>query len=586
MRSGGLTVSTIALLATLGTAFPSPNAQNAQPGDPCAQRLRRLGQLCLFYAAEHGGKTPPSLSILYYQAYETDLSAFVCPESGNAIPGRDEIDAKSDFVLASQAFGSGAKPLLRDRSPENHRGSGINEFWSDGSVHWQAAAAFQAVTPARQQAHVPVPPASTARPPSGASGALSKSRFGVLVGPPGGQGAKIVDVMEPSPAGRAGLRPGDLILAIGDKEFDTGPVSPGEFGAFVSSLAPAKPVSVLVQRGDLKFETAITPEKVVLDLEKASRARSAYDRGRKLMEARDYAGAVRCFDEAMSNDPHQPAIYSALAEAHFRRGDSAAEIEALQKGTAAAPSYNLYILSGSAYRRANRFDEGIEALAKAVSLMPQDKPDARVHEQLGYCYLKTRRFREALSSFESAHQASPRSPAAVYFLGCCHDVLKNPAEAIRWFQAYLDLRHGDENWNAFARDRLEELKRGPQARSKTREQLLIFLDAFVDGLQRATGGPSGPGTPRLPASPRSDAGAGVSGEWSWFDGSSVLIRDDGTFSTSKRLTGIWRLTDPRRRRYTLVWSHGATDTLVLSADGRRLDGTNERGTRVWGERRA
>jgi tetratricopeptide (TPR) repeat protein len=574
----------LALLAILGTVHPS---QQPDTRDQCAQRLKELGQICLLYAEEQGGKIPASLSVLYYQVYVTELTAFVCPGSKNTIVGRDEIDAKSDFILSPQSAAAGAGALVQDRSPENHGGLGINVFYRDGSVRWQPALNITQTTASEQgQPQIPSQPTPlTQTTPEGAA-IRSKSRLGLMIGSHDGQGVKIVDVMVPSPASRAGLRSGDLILELGEKGFYELSASPAGFSAFVSSLPPAQPVRAMIQRGAGRFETVITPEELVLDPQKTAQAKAAYDKGRKLVEARDYAGAVRCFNEAILYDPHQSAIYSALAEVHFKRGDLASEIEALRKGTATAPSYGLYSLLGFAYRRANRFDEGIETFIKAVALMLPNRPDANVFEQLGFCYMKKRRYREALASFESAYQANPGSPAATYFLGGCHDVLDDRDQAVRWYQAYLDLRHNDEKWNQYARRRLDTLRRGPRTQSKAADQLLTILDAFIDGLAQARGGQPAQEAPCAPVSFRPAAGAGISGEWSWFDRSIVLIRDDGSFSTSNRLTGNWRLADSSGRRYTLIWSHGYTDTLTLSPDGLRLEGTNNKGMRVWGRRRA
>ena len=42
----------------------------------------------------------------------------------------------------------------------------------------------------------------------------------------------------------------------------------------------------------------------------------------------------------------------------------------------------------------------------------------------------------------------------------------------------------------------------------------------------------------------------------------------------------WTLTDPAKREFTLVWNHGYTDVVTLTADGQRLIGKNNVGTPV------
>jgi tetratricopeptide (TPR) repeat protein len=44
--------------------------------------------------------------------------------------------------------------------------------------------------------------------------------------------------------------------------------------------------------------------------------------------------------------------------------------------------------------------------------------------------------------------------------------------------------------------------------------------------------------------------------------------------------GKWTCTDPVKRIFTIVWNHGFTDTMTLSADGQKLEGLNNVGDPV------
>ena len=103
---------------------------------------------------------------------------------------------------------------------------------------------------------------------------------------------------------------------------------------------------------------------------------------------------------------------------------------------------------------------------------------------------------------------------------------------------------------------------------------------------------------RLEGRRRSDASTGwggvseaqIAGTWDWADGRIVVLRTDRTFLvyTANRQTdeGRWEVLDAAARRVRLTHRlAGTADTLVLSADGRTLDGTNNRGARVRGLRR-
>lgn len=152
-----MTVFLVSLLG-LSQAAPGfrqqPNSTGGRTGadqaQECSQRLERLGVACLLFSRVNEGRMPASLSELYYGGYITELRSFVCPGTSTELFSREEIDAKSDYVLSPSANQSGTRPLVQDRSPANHGGSGINVFYSDGSLRWEAApaAAAQAERPA------------------------------------------------------------------------------------------------------------------------------------------------------------------------------------------------------------------------------------------------------------------------------------------------------------------------------------------------------------------------------------------------------------------------------------------------------
>ena len=103
---------------------------------------------------------------------------------------------------------------------------------------------------------------------------------------------------------------------------------------------------------------------------------------------------------------------------------------------------------------------------------------------------------------------------------------------------------------------------------------------------------------RLEGRRRSDAATGwggaseaqLAGTWDWADGRVLVLRTDRTFlaysGNRQSDEGRWQVLDAAARRIQLTHRlAGTTDTLVLSADGRMLDGTNNRGARVRGQKR-
>lgn len=80
-----------------------------------------------------------------------------------------------------------------------------------------------------------------------------------------------------------------------------------------------------------------------------------------------------------------------------------------------------------------------------------------------------------------------------------------------------------------------------------------------------------------------DACSQVLGQWKWFTGNMTEFRADGTMAGNVKHR--WRCADAGRRIISIVWNNGQwVDTLVLSSDGRSLEGKNQQGSRVWGKR--
>lgn len=94
----------------------------------------------------------------------------------------------------------------------------------------------------------------------------------------------------------------------------------------------------------------------------------------------------------------------------------------------------------------------------------------------------------------------------------------------------------------------------------------------------------------LPTGGASSLEAVVAGTWDFADGRSVVVKEGGVldvYTSSKRTDdGRWEILDATSRRVRFGYRlASSTDTLVLSADGRTLEGTNTRGSRVSGRRR-
>jgi tetratricopeptide (TPR) repeat protein len=389
-------------------------------------------------------------------------------------PTKTESDANGRFVEYYAPEGL----ALHYTGPDVN--SGV-EFFSHYDLRMPAQ------TPPTQAARIEPRPAAPVQPLTPAlqsqpaeSAAPSKLRLGAVISVHDGQGLRIFDVAAASPAARAGLKSGDVILEFGNTGLYETRILPARINGLLAGHQPGQSIRLLVQRGTERFETAITPEeRASIDPKQAELAKAAYDQGRKLMEVGDFVGAAKYFNQAISLDPSQPAGYSSLAESFYRRRNPSGEIEALKRGVIAAPGYRLYGLLGFACRRAERWDEAINAFGKAIALMPDQAKDLALYEAYAFCLVKKRRYGEALSPLESVHKINPRSPAAVYLLGACHDALKNRDQAMKFYREYLGLGDSDKNRVKYANRRLDILTKGSQATRDSAKQLIDMLEPVV-----------------------------------------------------------------------------------------------------------
>jgi hypothetical protein len=76
----------------------------------------------------------------------------------------------------------------------------------------------------------------------------------------------------------------------------------------------------------------------------------------------------------------------------------------------------------------------------------------------------------------------------------------------------------------------------------------------------------------------------IVGTWKWFVGPQLTFKADHSFSNGEN-SGTWEVKDAAARNYTLKWDVGGfVDEVTLSADGRKLTGTNNNKNSVSGER--
>ena len=95
----------------------------------------------------------------------------------------------------------------------------------------------------------------------------------------------------------------------------------------------------------------------------------------------------------------------------------------------------------------------------------------------------------------------------------------------------------------------------------------------------------------LPAEEPASAPDPIAGQWIWKGELGVTIYADGTAKQPGQGSAEWRLLHNNKtveRKYEFIWNRPKgkrfIEILVLSTDYQRLDGADQKGARVWGER--
>jgi len=260
----------------------------------------------------------------------------------------------------------------------------------------------------------PAQPLPSAVPPA------TRPYLGVRLVPHEGQGLRIADVGPGSPAAKAGLQSGDIILEFERDRFYDRAINLAAIPPLVGNRPVNAPLRMVIERAGRRFEATVTLE--VRD-ERAIRednlklAISLHTQGRERLDRRDY-------------------------------------------------------------------DAAITLLRQAIQLRGPDVSEVSTFEDLGFCYFKKKQYEDALRTFRLAYKAAPRSPATVYFLGASYDALGHREEAMKFYQAYLGLNHSHEGWNRFAHDRLKALPGEPERNQRVREDLEKLLEAIEQPIRR------------------------------------------------------------------------------------------------------
>lgn len=163
-------------------------------------------------------------------------------------------------------------------------------------------------------------------------GASAKPFLGAsFVADHGGQGVRIREVHPGSPADRAGLRPGDVILEFGEHSFYGGTQDPWEFVALIGAAPTGRPIRMLVERGTARVGLEITLElrdPQQIEAERRRLALDAYRQGDALGRQGKFAEAIPYLERAYNYNPKDSRTLEMLGYCRFREKRYAEALQA------------------------------------------------------------------------------------------------------------------------------------------------------------------------------------------------------------------------------------------------------------------
>lgn len=147
--------------------------------------------------------------------------------------------------------------------------------------------------------------------------------LGVLVVKNAGGGVKVVGVRESSPAEDAGLKNGDIILGIEEKQFNQRDFTTARFGQVISTMPTNKPLSFHIQRKTRKFDVWVQlreaePKQLAAPRQPSKPPTDDFEKGKLLMQQRNYTAAIECFQKTLKSRPRES--YQALGICYYHKG--------------------------------------------------------------------------------------------------------------------------------------------------------------------------------------------------------------------------------------------------------------------------
>lgn len=242
--------------------------------------------------------------------------------------------------------------------------------------------------------------------------------FGAVFSRHDGEGIKLLGVLEDTPAQNTGLQEGDIILEVENISFRDKGPQPEVFSGMVQKLPPDKPHRFHIEREGKRFDVWIKPLRI---------------------------------------NEEQLAAYRTEVQEKFSSDYS----------------------RGRRLMGEENYIGAIESFQKSLksNIQPMES-----YRELGICYFHLGEHKKARKNFEKAIKLDKKQPLSWFYGALNMDALNRRNGAIDGYKRYLKLDHGNAEMNAFARERLKQLKQG--RRFDWSKRLLEVFDAIKKEIEK------------------------------------------------------------------------------------------------------
>jgi hypothetical protein len=193
----------------------------------------------------------------------------------------------------------------------------------------------------------------------------------------GSQGILIREVYPDSPADRAGIRPGDLILELGSHSLYRTKIDPYEFVALIGMASTSEPTRLVVERGTRRFELWAHLElrnRQWIEAERKRLAFEAYQRGEALFRQGKYEEAIAPLHSAYNFNPNDGRTLELLGYCRLREKRYAEALRAYNSALQRLPnSPSILYFIGACHDSLGNLEQAVDYYGKYLASNDSDK---------------------------------------------------------------------------------------------------------------------------------------------------------------------------------------------------------------------